>query len=64
MRSMPESQTIQRVLSCIPDVLPSRTYAKYFLIVIGDNMLKKTPLVHLINSVSKKLYTGTELLLQ
>jgi hypothetical protein len=55
MRSMPESQTIQRVLELLyPTFFPSRTYAKYFLIVIGDNMLKKnTNLVHLINSVSK-----------
>lgn len=55
MRSMPESQTIQRVLDLLyPTFFPSRTYAKYFLIVIGDNMFKKnTNLVHLINSVSK-----------
>jgi hypothetical protein len=55
MRSMPESQTIQRVLELLyPTFFPSRTYAKYFLIVIGDNMFKKnTNLVHLINSVSK-----------
>lgn len=55
MRSVPESQTIQRVLELLyPTFFPSRTYAKYFLIVIGDNMFKKnTNLVHLINSVSK-----------
>jgi ribosomal protein L28 len=38
---MPESQTIQRVLGCYTRRSFKPNLHKYFLIVIGDNMLRK-----------------------
>lgn len=55
LRSVPESETIQNVIDCLyPVIFDSRTEAKYFLCVIGDNILKKnTELIHFINNNTK-----------
>ena len=40
--SIPETNTIQCVLSCLyPNVFKTKTHAKYFLTILGDNILKK-----------------------
>ena len=40
--SIPESDTIQNVLNVFyPSIFSSKNYAKYFLTIIGDNILKK-----------------------
>lgn len=40
--SIPETDTIQNVLNVLyPSIFPSKSSAKYFLTVIGDNILKK-----------------------
>lgn len=53
--TIPESQTIQRVLSHIaPLLLQTKEEAKYFLSVIGDNILKKCQNnIHLIDIKAK-----------
>lgn len=65
---IPESATIQSVLNSLyPATFATKTEAKYFLTVLGDNMLKKTeersvsigsvgpsdPLIHLLNPSAK-----------
>jgi hypothetical protein len=40
--SIPETDTIQNVLNVLyPSFFPSKNFAKYFLTIIGDNILKK-----------------------
>lgn len=53
--SIPETETIQEVLNVLyPSIFQSKLMAKYFLIIIGDNILKKnTQLIFLINNVMK-----------
>lgn len=52
--SIPETDTIQNVLNVIyPSFFYSKNSAKYFLTVIGDNILKKN--THLIFLVSQKM---------
>ena len=53
--SVPESSTIQDVISRLyPAIFSSKDAAKYFLTVVGDNILKKnTCLIHLIPLYSK-----------
>ncbi len=52
--SIPETDTIQNVLNVIyPAVFSSKNSAKYFLTIVGDNILKKQS--HLIFLVSKKM---------
>ena len=52
--SIPESDTIQNVLNVLyPAIFSSKNYAKYFLTIIGDNILKKQS--HLIFLVSQKM---------
>lgn len=55
LKSVPESYTIQNVLSVLyPTLFSSRTEAKYFLTMIGDNILKKnTQLIHFIHPNAK-----------
>ncbi len=55
LTSIPESDTIQNVLESLTNNLfSSRELAKYFLCVIGDNILKKdTKLVHFIHQNAK-----------
>jgi hypothetical protein len=54
-KSVPESYTIQNVLSILhPTIFASRTEAKYFLTIIGDNIFKKNShLIHFIHGNSK-----------
>jgi hypothetical protein len=54
---IPESDTIQRVLNLLyPSIFPNKNHAKYFLTVIGDNILKKNShLIFLINQKTKRL---------
>ena len=41
-KSIPESKTIQNVLSYLyPNYFTSKIYAKYFLTILGDNIMKK-----------------------
>ena len=56
MFSIPESETIQAVLNCFTDNLfSSKELTKYFLCVIGDNLLKKDfKLVHFMHPRSKE----------
>ena len=52
--SIPETDTIQNVLNVLyPAFFTSKISAKYFLTIIGDNVLKKNP--HLIFLVSQKM---------
>jgi hypothetical protein len=55
--SIPETYTIQRVLNTIyPSIFSSKTHAKYFLTIIGDNILKKNQnLIFLVSQKTKKL---------
>lgn len=55
IKTIPESETIQNVINAIyPAIFSSRTEAKYFLTVLGDNILKKnTSLIHFVNPHAK-----------
>jgi len=55
LKSIPESTTIQFVLDLFcPVFFTSRTQAKYFLTILGDNILKKqNQLIHFIHPKSK-----------
>lgn len=56
LKTVPESVTIQRVIDMLcPHFFPTRNMAKYFLTIIGDNILKRNlTLVHFINNRAKK----------
>ena len=60
--SIPETETIHAVLDILsPSVFQEREMAKYFLTVIGDNILKKTGDLHfLINSDAKRFLSFIE----
>ena len=52
--SIPETDTIQDVLNVLyPSVFSSKNYAKYFLTILGDNILKKNS--HLIFLITHKM---------
>ena len=55
LKTVPESYTIQNVISTLyPTVFATKTEAKYFLTILGDNILKKnTHLIHFINQNAK-----------
>lgn len=55
--SIPESYTIQYVLNnIVPALFPNKVEAKYFLTIIGDNILRKNEnLIYLINPNIKNL---------
>jgi hypothetical protein len=57
LNSIPETDTIQNVLNFIyPSLFSSKTQAKYFLTIIGDNIFKKnTNLIFFVNQNMKKL---------
>lgn len=59
---IPESHTIQYVINQItPLLLQTKNEAKYFLTILGDNILKKnTNLIHIVNSTSKDFITALE----
>ena len=50
--SIPESSTIQSILSLfVPTIFPSKSEAKYFLTILGDNIMKKNEQnIHIINN--------------
>ena len=55
--SVPETDTIQNVLNVLyPTIFDSKNSAKYFLTIIGDNILKKnTNLIYLVSVKMKQL---------
>lgn len=55
VKSVPESETIQRVImSLYPAFFSTKTEAKYFLTVLGDNIFKKNPyLNHFLQPYAK-----------
>jgi len=55
LRSVPESETIQNVLDALhPTFFETKSEAKYFLCVLGDNILKKNMhLIHFMDAQSK-----------
>jgi hypothetical protein len=57
LNSIPETDTIQNVLNFIyPSLFSSKTQAKYFLTIIGDNIFKKNPqLIFFVSQNMKKL---------
>lgn len=57
-KSVPESITIQNVLKFLsPMFLKTKQHAKYFLTILGDNILKKnTSLVFLVSKSSKPFF--------
>ena len=59
-KTIPESDTIQTVLQYLcPMFFPTKTETKYFLTVIGDNILRKhSNLIHYISPVVKQLMTS------
>ena len=56
-QTIPESITIQTVLGRLyPSVFTTKTEAKYFLTILGDNILRKeNSLIHIISSSAKSL---------
>jgi len=55
LKTIPESETIQSVIdSLCPALFATRTEAKYFLTILGDNILRKTAnQIHFFNPKSK-----------
>lgn len=55
LKSIPESETIQAVIdSLCPALFATRTEAKYFLTILGDNILRKNMnQIHFFNSKAK-----------
>uniref|UniRef100_A0A6C0DIM0 Uncharacterized protein n=1 Tax=viral metagenome TaxID=1070528 RepID=A0A6C0DIM0_9ZZZZ len=62
LNSIPESETIQNVLNLIyPSLFSTKTQAKYFLTIIGDNIFKKNQhLTFFISQNMKKLLIELE----
>lgn len=60
--SIPETDTIQNVLNVLyPSIFHSKSAAKYFLTIIGDNILKKnTNLIYLVSPKMKQLLNELE----
>lgn len=56
LSSIPESATIQFVLESLsPAIFPTKKEAKYFLTILGDNILRKnTNLIHYIDPSAKR----------
>ena len=59
---IPESNTIQQILQFFTKTLfPNKDISKYFLTIIGDNILKKqTNIIHLADNCSKSLLYDLE----
>ena len=55
LKSVPESETIQRVLDCLcPALFETKHDAKYFLTIVGDSLFRKnSELVHFIQPRAK-----------
>ena len=62
LNSIPETDTIQNVLNFIyPSLFASKSQAKYFLTVIGDNIFKKnTNLIFFVSQNMKKLMSDLD----
>jgi len=61
-RCIPETETIQTVLGLLcPAVFHDRETAKYFLTILGDNILKKNgDLIFIVNSDIKKILSSID----
>ena len=61
-KSIPDSDTIQNVLSILhPSIFSDKNQAKYFLTILGDNILKKnSDLIFLIKPKAKKFLFDIE----
>jgi len=58
LKSIPESETIQRVLNILyPIMFTNKDSAKHFLTIIGDILLKKNNLIFILNSKMKNFIT-------
>uniref|UniRef100_A0A6C0B8M8 Uncharacterized protein n=1 Tax=viral metagenome TaxID=1070528 RepID=A0A6C0B8M8_9ZZZZ len=66
LKSIPESDTIQFVLdSLCPSFFSSKTEAKYFLTILGDNIFKKNGhLIHFIDGKAKRFISELTILAQ
>jgi hypothetical protein len=66
LKSVPESDTIQFVLDNLcPAIFASKVEAKYFLTILGDNMLRKnTGIIHFIDAKSKKFLRELNVIVQ
>lgn len=57
LKTIPESETIQVVIGALfPTLFSTRTEAKYFLTVLGDNILKPAnsiPVIHFVDAKAK-----------
>lgn len=62
LNTIPETYTIQNILNIIyPLIFKTKNEAKYFLTVLGDNILKKNQhLIFLVNQKTKKLLNEIE----
>jgi hypothetical protein len=65
-QTIPESATIQHVLNTLyPAIFSTKVEAKYFLTILGDNILRKdTSLIHIISSSAKSLLNTLNMLSQ
>jgi hypothetical protein len=66
LKSIPESNTIQHVLELLcPSIFSTKTEAKYFLTIIGDNLWKKQgKLLHFIDVKAKPFLRELNILSQ
>jgi len=62
LNSIPESDTIQNILNLLyPSAFVSKNHAKYFLNIIGDNLLKKNQhLIFMVSPYMKKILNELE----
>lgn len=62
--NIPESETIQNVLNILyPSIFISKNYTKYFLTILGDNILKKNQhLTFLISTPMKKMLNDLDII--
>ena len=65
-QTIPESTTIQQVLNSLyPAIFSTKVEAKYFLTILGDNILRKeNSLIHIISSSAKTLINNLNTLSQ
>lgn len=62
LQTIPETFTIQNILNTIcPSIFKTKNEAKYFLTIIGDNILKKNQeVIFLVNQRTKKLLNNLD----
>ena len=57
MKSLPESKTIQEIIKLLSILFDSKDEIKYFLTLLGDNILKKNKnLIHYCNPLGKPFF--------